>query len=98
MAYDSESLAVATEAFIRDVCDQCEHGETMIVNATDHVNEVVSELTFLDSQSEVNETLVDRFGEVFNNDPDVMIIMSGSLDFFWQVYAGAEGIDEADIM
>lgn len=86
MAYEQEALTVATEAFARDVCDQLGKNEESILNIMDSAGDIASALVNCPNQSAVNETLVDSFGEQFDGDPEAMVTMAGSIDFFWQVY------------
>lgn len=86
MAYEQEALTVATEAFARDICDQLGKNEETIINVMDSAGDIATALVNCQSQSSVNETLVDSFGEQFDGDPEAMVVMAGAIDFFWQVY------------
>lgn len=86
MAYEQEAMMVATEAFIRDVCDQLELSDEQSYQATDEADNIALDLAMENTQSDVNELLVSRFGEIFNNDAEAYNVMAGAIDFFWQMY------------
>lgn len=97
MAYEQEAMMVATEAFIRDVCDQLELSDDQSYKATDEADTIACDLALCNDQSEVNEQLVSAFAEIFNHDQEANNVMAGTIDFFWQIYNDTKEseIDEA---
>lgn len=91
MAYDFNGLLAASDAFIRDVTEQLGMSDEQARRATDISDDVASDLLVCQNQSEVNETLTARFGEMLNHDPEAYAVMAGTIDYFWHIYGDAVG-------
>lgn len=86
MAFEIEAMGIATEAFVRNVCDNLEMTDEQRHVIEDGAVDLPGELALCGGQSEVNELLTTRLGEVTSFDEAVAEAMAGSIDFFWQMY------------
>lgn len=93
MAFEIEAMQIATDAFIRNVCDQLELSDEQRHTIEDAAVDLPAELATCGGQSEVNEMVSVRIGETTNYDQNTQMAIAGSTDFFWQMYNDAAESD-----
>lgn len=89
MAYEIAAMGIATEAFVRNVCDRLELSDEQRHRIEDSTIELPGELAACGGQSEVNEKIASAIGEMTNYDQATQEAVAGSIDLFWQMYNDA---------